>query len=165
MTETRQEVREMTQNLILALELDIWPSPATCVDFGIKTDCHLGALQFAVREDGISAERLDAALGSGPEIQKLISDRNPYRFVTFETDWDHLMRTMSHDHPRWQEFCERLAESLGIADPNWTIAVCPGDMSRVDAVLTEMGMDVERSRGFFKAAGYECDCDVLRVPA
>jgi hypothetical protein len=155
----------MTQNLILALELDIWPSPAACVDFGIKTDLHLGALQFAVRVDGVSEEQLDAALGSGPDIQKLISDRNPYRFVTFETDWDHLMRMMCYDHPRWEEFAERLAESLGIADPNWTIADCTGDMSKVTAVLTEMGMDVESSLGFFKASGCNCDCDLLRVRA
>jgi hypothetical protein len=141
------------------------------VDFAIKTDLHLRALQFAVREDGVSAEQLDAALGRGPEIQKLISERNPYRLVTFETDWQHLMQTMTYDHPRWEEFARRLEESLGMADPNWTTVACTGDMSKVTAVLTEMGMDVEKSLGFFKAPGLfkapgcDCDCDVLRVQA
>jgi hypothetical protein len=148
----------MTQNLILALELDIWPSPATCVDFGIKTDLNLGALQFAVRKDGVSEEQLDAALGSGPEIQKLISDRNPYRFVTFETDWDHLMKTMYFGHPRWDEFAERVRTALRHENDQWS---CPGDMSIVTAVLTEMGMDVEKSLDLFRANGCLCDREVV----
>lgn len=90
MTETRTEIRNMTQNLILALELDIWPSPAIRIVFGIDTQDHLGALQFAFLQDGVSAERLDAALGNGAELQKLISARNPYRFVTFVPVWDGL---------------------------------------------------------------------------
>jgi hypothetical protein len=88
MTQTRTEIRGMTQNLILALELDIWPSPAIRIVFGIETQDHLGALQFALLQDGVSAERLDAALGNGAELQKLISGRNPYRFVTFVPVWD-----------------------------------------------------------------------------
>lgn len=90
MTETRTEIRNMTQNLILALELDIWPSPTIRIVFGIDTQDHLGALQFAFLQDGVSAERLDAALGNGAELQKLISARNPYRFVTFVPVWDGL---------------------------------------------------------------------------
>lgn len=148
----------MTRNLIIALNLDMWPSHATCVDFGIKTDCHLGALQFAVREDGVSAEQLDAALGSGPDIQKLISDRNPYRFVTFETDWDHLMKTMHFGHPRWDEFAERVRTALRDGAERWA---CPGDMSTVTAVLKEMGMDVEKSLDLFGATGCRCDCEVV----
>jgi hypothetical protein len=158
MTETTQEVREMTRNLVSALELDIWPSPATCMDFGIKSEDHLGALQFAVRDDGVSTERLDAALGSGPEIQKLISDRNPYRFVTFETPWDHLMKTMHFGHPRWAEFAERVRTALRNENDGWS---CPGDMSTVTAVLTEMGMDVEKSLDLFRANGCRCDCEVV----
>ena len=158
MTETSQVVREMTKNLVLALELDMWPSPAACVDFGIKTDLHLGALQFAVRQDGVSAERLDAALGSGPEIQKLISDQNPYRFVTFETPWDHLMKTMNFGHPRWAEFAERVRTALRHGSDQWK---CPGDMSTVTTVLTEMGMDVEKSLDLFGANGCRCDCEVV----
>jgi hypothetical protein len=158
MTETRAEVREMTTNLVLALEVDIWPSLATCVDFGIKSEDHLGALQYAVREDGVSAEQLDAALGNGPEIQKLLSERNPYRFVTFETDWDHLMKTMNFGHPRWAEFAERVRTALRHGSDQWS---CPGDMSTVTAVLTEMGLDVETSLDLFRATGCRCDCEVV----
>ena len=89
--ETKQrEVREMARKLYMALILDVWPSPSTCMDFGIASQAHLGALQFAVREDDVTEEQLDAALGKGAEIQKLISPENPYRGVVFHTVWDDL---------------------------------------------------------------------------
>ena len=84
------DIREMTRNLVLALKLDIWPSRATCADFGIQSEAHLGALQFAVLQDGVTEEQLDAALGKGAEIQKLISPKNPYRHAVFRTSWDDM---------------------------------------------------------------------------
>jgi hypothetical protein len=83
-------VREVTRGLIKALKRDEWPSNAACVDFGIKTSAHLGALQYAVISDGVTAVQLDEALGKGAEIQKLVSPQNPYRHVTFQTDWDDM---------------------------------------------------------------------------
>src|SRR4051794_33303385 len=90
MSNMNTQIQEVTLALIVALRRDEWPSNAACVDFGIKTSAHLGALQYAVISDGVTAEELDAALGKGVEIQKLISRRNPYRYVTFRTDWDDL---------------------------------------------------------------------------
>ena len=40
--------------------------------------------------DGVTAEQLDEAMGRGEKLQTLISPRNPYRYVTFRTDWDEL---------------------------------------------------------------------------
>ena len=74
-----------------------WPSPATCLDFGIRSDAHLGALQYAVVADGVTAEQLDEAMGRGDKLQTLISPRNPYRYVTFRTDWDELHREMGEE--------------------------------------------------------------------
>ena len=68
----------------------VWPSRAVCVDFGIASPAHLGALQYAVNYDGVTLEQLDVALGKGAEIQKLISPENPYRDVVFHTAWDDM---------------------------------------------------------------------------
>src|SRR5262249_35072172 len=65
-------VRPLPEHLIEALVLDVWPSHAACVDFGIKTTAHLGALQYAVRSDGVTAEELDEALGYGEKLQRLV---------------------------------------------------------------------------------------------
>ena len=89
-TEQIPVIRPLTEGLIEALILDTWPSAATRMDFGIESTEHLGALQYAYREDGITPEQFDAALGKGAELQKLISETNPYRFAKFHTVWDHL---------------------------------------------------------------------------
>lgn len=86
----KTQIRDLTRQLIEALRSDQWPSPAVCIDFGIRSSAHLGALQYAVLSDGATAERLDAALGKGGELQKLIGPKNPYRGVTFHTDWDDM---------------------------------------------------------------------------
>ncbi len=84
------EIREVTRVVYRALVLDVWPSRAGMVDFGIMTQRHYAALQHAVREDGISLERLEAALGNGPALTAMIGPNNPHRGVTFETAWDEL---------------------------------------------------------------------------
>src|SRR5947209_19891436 len=83
-------ISPVTLGLIEALRRDEWPSNAACIDFGIATSAHLGALQYAVVTDGVTAEQLDAALGKGPEIKELVGPENPYRGVTFRTDWDDM---------------------------------------------------------------------------
>src|SRR4051812_34717513 len=87
---TKDQIRPLTRALYEALLLDVWPSPATCMDFGITSEAHLGALQWAVKEDGVTMEQLDAALGKGPALQALISPTNPYRNVAFRTAWDDM---------------------------------------------------------------------------
>lgn len=88
--ESKPTIRPLTESLIEALILDTWPSVATCMDFGIESSDHLGALKYAYREDGITPEQFDAALGKGADIQRLISETNPYRFAKFRTAWDSM---------------------------------------------------------------------------
>jgi hypothetical protein len=38
----------------------------------------------------VTLEQLDAALGNGPALQAFVSTTNPYRNVTFRTDWDDM---------------------------------------------------------------------------
>jgi hypothetical protein len=78
--------RDVHQTMIL----DEWPSEAGVVDFGLASQDHYAALQYAVRYDDVTVEQLDEALGSGRRIQALISERNPYRHVVFRTDWDDM---------------------------------------------------------------------------
>jgi hypothetical protein len=87
---TGDPIRPLTRDLWEALKWDMWPSQAVCIDFGIASPAHLGALQYAVNHDGVTVEQLDRALGSGPALQALIGPRNPYRYVTFRTDWDDM---------------------------------------------------------------------------
>src|SRR4051794_15748332 len=84
-------VREMTQELYHYLLLDIWPGVATMADFGIKTQAHYGALQYAVQHHDVSPERLDDAMGNGPALTALVRPDNPYYGVRFQTPWDDIM--------------------------------------------------------------------------
>lgn len=54
MTAEKQTIRPVTRQLVEALTWDAWPSAATCVDFGIRTTEHLGALQYAYKHDGVT---------------------------------------------------------------------------------------------------------------
>jgi hypothetical protein len=92
---THAAVRPGTENVFLSLILDVWPSPAGVVDFGLDSDRHYAALQYAVREDGVTREELDRALGDGEAITALIRPGNPYLGVTFQTAWDGLGRTIT----------------------------------------------------------------------
>jgi len=84
-------VRPLTEELIAAAMLDVWPGIATVVDFGIDSERHLGALQFAIREELVTPQELDAAMGSGAKLTEIAQrGENPYRDVTFKTSWDGL---------------------------------------------------------------------------
>ena len=84
--------RKMTDRLISAGCLDIWPDSATICDFGIDSSNHLGAIQWAVRHNTITPEELDNALGNGPELTRLIRTKeNPYGLIEFKTAWDDLL--------------------------------------------------------------------------
>ena len=52
---------------------------------------HLGALQHEFRTGRVTLEQFDDAIGWGPALTKLIGEENPYRGVTFQTQWDKLM--------------------------------------------------------------------------
>jgi hypothetical protein len=83
-------VRQMTADVYGSLLLDVWPSGPGVVDFGIDSTGHLGALQYAVRDQGVTPEQLDEALGNGSALTALIQPPTPYHGVKFETVWDKI---------------------------------------------------------------------------
>ena len=81
----------------MSLVLDVWPSPAQVIDFGIASEAHYAALQYAVGGD-VTPEQLDEALGKGPALTALIRPGNPYYGrVEFKTDWDELLPEPDED--------------------------------------------------------------------
>jgi hypothetical protein len=89
----------MASNLVECLGRDEWPSQGTILDFGIETDRHLGALQYAVL-GGVTAYDLDCVMGHGPAITQLTRavTIQPYRDVEFSTAYD-PMYADSDDEP------------------------------------------------------------------
>lgn len=83
-------IRPVTQDVFDSLCLDIWPRSAAIVDFGLDSTEHYGALQHAVKHDGVTVAQLDDALGDGPKLTALIAEDNPYYGVAFHTAWDEL---------------------------------------------------------------------------
>jgi hypothetical protein len=84
-------VRPLTQQVIDCAYFDVWPGNAAVVDFGIDSDRHLGALQFAIREGLVTPQELDAAVGNGEKLTEIAPrGDNPYRDVTFKTSWDEM---------------------------------------------------------------------------
>jgi hypothetical protein len=79
----------MATQLVVDLLFDVWPSPATVVDFGIDSNRHLGALQYAVHA-GVTAYDLDRVMGDGPAITRLVRGvpDQPYADVEFQTAYD-----------------------------------------------------------------------------
>lgn len=83
-------VRPLPLRLYFCLILDIAPTPAARQDFGIASEQHYGALQFAVKHEGVTPQQLDAACGRGAAIRALVGAENPYYGIEFETAWDRL---------------------------------------------------------------------------
>ena len=90
-TQNSLPVRELARKVYECLLLDVWPSSAGITDFGLKTTQHYAALQYAIREHGVTAEDLDDALGCGPALTELIREDNPHHGVAFTTAWDTIM--------------------------------------------------------------------------
>lgn len=76
-------VRPMTHETLVALVLDVWPSNAAVVDFGIASNDHYAALQAAVGSGVITEERLDALLGDGPGLTEACGGK-----VEFKSSYD-----------------------------------------------------------------------------
>ncbi|QEH36601.1 hypothetical protein OJF2_51850 [Aquisphaera giovannonii] len=144
-------IRPLTKELIECCKLDVWPGMATVVDFGIDSSSHLGALQFAIREQLVTPQELDAAMGNGAKLTEIAQrGENPYRDVTFRTSWDLMLPEPEEPPPQGkpgvtQDFGEILrAARLTPADTR-------SDFQRM---LDEAGMgmktparDKERDRG------------------
>lgn len=91
---TPSPVRKLACDVYTCLLLDVWPSPAGIQDFGIETERHYGALQYAVRDGDVTPEQLDEALGNGKALTALIRPDNPYYGVEFSTAWDNIMTSI-----------------------------------------------------------------------
>lgn len=97
-------VRDLTNHVFMSLMMDTWPRPAGIVDFGLDSTEHLGALQHAIKHDGVTPEMLDEALGNGAKLTALIKDDNPYSGVVFETSYDRMgMNDDEEDDEVWED--------------------------------------------------------------
>jgi len=88
MTLTHPHLRWTTAEVYICLKFGGWPSEAGVAAFGIDSTEHLKALQYAVREQGVTPEQLDEALGDGTALTALINPPNPFHGVKFETALD-----------------------------------------------------------------------------
>lgn len=85
-------VRPVTERMIQAVMLDIWPPASAICDFGLHTQQHYEAIYYPIREGEITPEQLDDALGNGPKLTALVArcGSNPHKDIVFETDYDFL---------------------------------------------------------------------------
>jgi hypothetical protein len=65
---------------------------AECAPFGIATEGHYQALQWAVRNEGLTLEQLDRARMDGRALEALISPQNPHHGVRFQPGHEALRR-------------------------------------------------------------------------
>lgn len=76
---------------------------------------------------------------------------------------------MTVDHPRWNEFTERLGGPDGCnfrykapGDPRSATWTCSSKGHELATpILKDMGCDVEKSIEYFRSRGGYCDCEVL----
>jgi hypothetical protein len=75
---------------------------------------------------------------------------------------------MSPYHPRWDEFCTRLQGPEGCnfrededGKTVWDCGTRETDFALARPILERMGMNVERSLGYFMGMGGMCDCCIL----
>jgi hypothetical protein len=116
------QIRPLTRQLIECAHLDVWPGHAAVVDFGIDSDRHLGALQFAIRNDLVTPTELDAAMGKGAMLTEIAGrGDSPYRDVTFRTSWDGLLvepESPPESVPEGRTYADELTSMLhDIASP------------------------------------------------
>lgn len=80
----------VTDNLVEAMRNSEWPRPAAICDFGLDSQAHYEAIYFGVVNGSITVAMLDAVLGDGPAITKMVraNQHNPHKDITFETAYD-----------------------------------------------------------------------------
>lgn len=83
-------IRPITERLLRAVLLDMWPDHTAIVDFGIDSQAHYEALYYPIRAGEITPEALDAALGHGRKLTELVqrAPSNPHHGLAFQTSWD-----------------------------------------------------------------------------
>lgn len=88
-------MKDTTKALLQAVGLDVFPSFATVVNFGIRSSQELGAYQWGWRHECFTNEELDEASGCGPKLTELVNRSNgdgydnPYA-CTIKTMWDDM---------------------------------------------------------------------------
>lgn len=91
-------LRPVTVDLVKAIYLACWPGMAARCDFGLDG---LGgtnpqevyeAYYYPLREGEITDKQLDAALGDGPALTKLVRGckHNPHKDVVIKTAYDNM---------------------------------------------------------------------------
>lgn len=90
---TDRPLRDTTRSLIKAITLDVWPSVAAVVDYGIDSQEHYEALYYPLRHGDFTPQQLDAALGKGPVLTAMVNaaPHNPHKGIVFRTSWDFLI--------------------------------------------------------------------------
>lgn len=86
-------VRPLAQHLYECLKKGLWPEgPAAVTDYGLDSDAHFDALSKAVANGEITLQDLDAALGNGALLTKLVrqAPSNPNKTIVFHTPWDEM---------------------------------------------------------------------------
>lgn len=87
-------LKPVTEGLIDAIFLDVWPRGAAIVDFGLVSTRHFEAVYYAVRHGDVTPAELDQAIGSGPKLTALMerAENNPHRGrgLVFTTPYDEV---------------------------------------------------------------------------
>lgn len=130
-------VRKTADEVYYCLLLDVWPGPAAVADFGLTSDAHYGALQYAIRENDVGPRELDDALGNGARLTALITNDNPYHGVKFSTPWDSIM--VRHDEIPPESAAEKFPPGRVFASPPALEALQEGDI--VDALKRHLTGD------------------------
>jgi hypothetical protein len=70
---------------------------------------------------------------------------------------------LTPEHPRWREFCDRLAGPDGCAFTEEGTWHCSGAATYEYArpLLAEFGMDADATLVYFRTLGGCCDCEIL----
>lgn len=70
---------------------------------------------------------------------------------------------MTREHPRWREFCERLAgpEACDFKDGGTWKCDSRADRPFARKILEDMGMNMAESLRYFSRHGGHCDCEIL----
>jgi len=105
-------LRDTTRSLIKAITLDVWPSVAAVVDYGIHSQEHYEALYYPLRHGDFTPQQLDAALGKGPVLTEMVNaaPHNPHKGIVFRTSWDGLIPEPEDTPPTGKPTLSDIAE-------------------------------------------------------
>jgi hypothetical protein len=108
------KIRDTTVELLNSVLGDERLSPAARLDFGISSIEHFQALAHVIRSGTVEAAQLDAVLGNGPAISKLVAESpdNPHQGLEFKTVWDDVFvrqppQAQRERDERERDECER----------------------------------------------------------